>query len=159
MAFYTYEANDIQGNSLSMEKYKGNVVLIVNTATKCGFAGQFKALEAIHQDYKKQGVEVLGFPCNQFNHQEPGDADEIVQTCTINFGVTFPLFDKIDVNGNSAHPLYKWLVKQKSGVLSRKIKWNFTKFLIDQEGNVVKRFAPNTKPDKIRPHIDALLDT
>ncbi|RKL67877.1 glutathione peroxidase [Salipaludibacillus neizhouensis] len=145
------------GDEISLEPYKGNVLVIVNTATKCGLAPQFKELEALHQKYKDQGVSVLGFPSNQFMNQEPVEDDKMEEACEINFGVTFPLFKKINVNGKDAHPLYKHLKAEQKGMLSSEIKWNFTKFLVDQQGNVVKRYSPQTSPIKIETEIDELL--
>jgi glutathione peroxidase len=150
MGFFQFEANKPGGKSVSMGEYKDKVVLVVNTATKCGLAGQFEGLEQLYQDYKSEGFVVLGFPSNQFKNQEPGDSESVEQTCKLNFGVTFPIFEKIDVNGPDAHPIFKYLKRQKSGLLSSKIKWNFTKFLIDRDGNVIKRFGPTKKPDKLR---------
>ncbi|TVP88788.1 MAG: glutathione peroxidase [Alkalicoccus sp.] len=152
---FTIEAPD--GKEVSMEDYRGKILLIVNTATKCGLAPQFKKLEALYQDYNGEGVEVLGFPSNQFMNQEPVADDEMTSTCELNFGVTFPLTKKIKVNGKDAHPLYKHLKSEQSGKLGSEIKWNFTKFLVDQEGNVVERYSPQTSPDNIRKDIDELL--
>ena len=157
MGFYDYEAKDIHGKTVKMSEYKGYVVLVVNTATKCGLAHQFELLESIYNDYKANNFIVLGFPSNQFLHQEPGTNEQVETTCKTNFGVTFPLFEKIHVNGENAHPLFKYLKDEKHGMFGRKLKWNFTKFLIDREGNVVKRFAPTTKPDSIRIHVANLL--
>lgn len=156
-SFYDFEALDIQGNSIKMSKFKGQPVLIVNTATKCGLAPQFEGLEDLHQKYKDQGFSVLGFPSNQFANQEPGDNQSITETCSINFGVTFPLFSKIIVNGKNTHPLFSYLKSQLGGVLTDDIKWNFTKFLIDRNGNPIKRFAPTTKPKEIEASIKKLL--
>lgn len=146
------------GKSLSLENYQGNVLLIVNTATECGLATQYKPLEKLYQEFKDDGFVVLGFPCNQFGDQEPVSDDEMVSTCEINFGVTFPLFKKIDVNGKDAHPLFDYLKKSLPGLLTNNIKWNFTKFLVDQEGNPVKRFAPTDHPSVIRRHVEKLLE-
>lgn len=150
MSLYRFEPNAINGQRVQLSDYRDQVVLIVNTATKCGLANQLSELETLYQDYKSEGFVVLGFPCDQFRNQELSDAKAIQETCSINFGVTFPLFEKIDVNGPSAHPLYKWLKKQKSGLLGPKIKWNYTKFLIDRDGKVIKRFGPSKQPDKMR---------
>ncbi len=155
--FYDFSAKSIQGQDISMSKYKGKVILIVNTASKCGFTPQLNGLEKLYETYKKNGLEVLGFPCNQFGGQEPGTEKDIQQGCMINYGVTFQMFSKIDVNGENAHPLFKYLKSQKKGLLGAKIKWNFTKFLIDQNGKVVKRFASTTKPESIEKHIKNLL--
>lgn len=157
MTIYDYNVTDSKHNEYSLSKYEGQVVLIVNTASKCGLAGQFDGLEALYQKYKDQGLVVLGFPCNQFANQEPGDASEAEQTCRLNYGVTFPMHEIIDVNGDNAHELFKYLKKQQSGMLSSAIKWNFTKFLIDRNGNVVKRFSPQTKPEKLESSIEDLL--
>ena len=141
-----------------MAKYKGKVMLIVNTASECGFTPQYKGLEALHETYGKRGLAVLGFPCNQFGAQEPGDEKSIAEFCERNFGVTFPLFSKIDVNGDNADPLFVYLKKEKPGLLgSEKIKWNFTKFLVDATGNVVERYAPNTEPKELTGAIEKLL--
>jgi len=140
-----------------MSDYKGQVLLIVNTASKCGFTPQYKGLQALYDKYREQGFTVLGFPCNQFMGQEPGGSDEISSFCEINFGVNFPLFDKIDVKGSNQHPLFKYLTSQQKGMLTSAVKWNFTKFLVDREGNVVGRFAPTTEPEKIDAEIQALL--
>ena len=156
--FYGFTAKSIQGNDISMSKYKGKVVLVVNTASKCGFTPQFEGLEKLYEKYKDRGVEILGFPCNQFGGQEPGTASDIQEGCMINYGVTFQMFDKVDVNGDDAHPLYKFLKSQKKGLLGSNIKWNFTKFLIDQHGNVVKRFASTKKPESIEKYIVDLIE-
>jgi glutathione peroxidase len=155
--FYDFSAKSIQGEDISMLKYKGKVVLVVNTASKCGFTPQLKGLEKLYENFHKQGLEVLGFPCNQFGGQEPGSEKDIQQSCMINYGVTFQMFSKVDVNGDNAHPLFKYLKSQKKGFLGSKIKWNFTKFLIDQQGHVVKRFASTTKPESIEKYIKNLL--
>lgn len=140
-----------------MEKYKGNVLLIVNTASKCGFTKQYAGLQALYEKYKDQGLEILAFPCNQFGHQEPGDDAAIKNFCTDTFGVTFPVMAKIEVNGEGAHPLYKELKKAQGGLLGNEIKWNFTKFLVDREGRVVDRFAPQKEPRALEEKIKALL--
>lgn len=132
-------------------------MLIVNTASQCGFTPQYDGLESVYKEYVDRGLVVLGFPSDQFGHQEPGDEAQIQEFCKVRFGVTFPLFAKVDVNGSDAHPLYKWLRSQQSGLLGDKIKWNFTKFLLDREGNVVKRYASTTKPEKITGDIEKLL--
>jgi glutathione peroxidase len=150
MGFFQFEANKPNKEPLSMGEYKDKVILVVNTATKCGLAGQFEGLEQLYQDYKSEGFVVLGFPSNQFKNQEPDDSESVEQTCKLNFGVTFPLFEKIEVNGPNAHPIFKYLKNQKPGLLGANIKWNFTKFLIDRDGKVIKRFAPTKKPDKLR---------
>ncbi|MFP4077771.1 MAG: glutathione peroxidase [Bacillota bacterium] len=150
MGFYEFEATRPDGERVSLENYKDKVVLVVNTATKCGFANQFEGLEQLYQDYKSEGFVVLGFPSNQFKNQEPDDSETVEQTCKLNFGVTFPIFEKVDVKGPDAHPLFKWLTRNKPGLLGSAIKWNFTKFLIDRDGKVVKRFGPARKPDAMR---------
>jgi len=152
--FYNFEAKSLQGKDIKMEAYKGKTVLIVNTASKCGLTPQYEGLEALYQKYKGKGLVILGFPSNQFANQEPGDEKSIEQGCVINYGVSFPMFSIIDVNGDNAHPLYKYLKQELKGTLGNKIKWNFTKFLIDAEGNPVKRFAPTTKPEKIDAYLE-----
>lgn len=137
--------------------YYGQVLLVVNTATKCGLATQFKALQQIHERYEDSGFTVLGFPSNQFGEQEPGDDLEVLRTCREELNVTFPIFAKVNVNGDDAHPLFKWLVSETKGLLSSKIKWNFTKFLVDRNGRVVKRFSPTTKPEQIVSDIERLI--
>ncbi len=157
-AVYDCQARLLQGDVISLENYKGSVLLVVNTASKCGFTPQYKGLEALYQQYKERGFEVLGFPCNQFGKQEPGSADEIGQFCELNFGVTFPLFAKVDVNGVDADPLFTLLKAQAPGVFgTQSIKWNFTKFLVDRNGVVVRRFAPTEKPESLVAAIEALL--
>ena len=146
------------GTPASLEAYRGKVLLIVNTASKCGFTPQYEGLEALHRDYAARGFEVLAFPCNQFGGQEPGDAAEIANFCSLTYDVTFPVFAKVDVNGGAADPLFERLKADAPGVLgSRAIKWNFTKFLVDREGRVVDRYAPTTKPADIRADIEKLL--
>lgn len=157
MGFYDYEAMDIDGNNVSMQDYEGKVVLVVNTASKCGYTPQFEGLEQLYKDYKDRGFEVLGFPCNQFGGQDPGSDEEILGFCELNYGVTFKMFSKVKVNGKDAHPLWVYLKEAQGGVLGDRIKWNFTKFLIDREGNVIERFASATKPEEIRGDIEALL--
>jgi glutathione peroxidase len=155
---YDFAVNDIHGKPQKFEHYKDKVLLIVNTASKCGFTPQYKGLEALHKKMHARGLEVLGFPCNQFGAQEPGDAKEIESFCEINYGVSFPLFAKIDVNGADAAPLYRYLKKEAPGLLgSEAIKWNFTKFLVDRKGNVVERYAPNVEPEAIAGDIEKLL--
>lgn len=156
--FYQFEAKSLQGKTVKMEAYKGKTVLVVNTASKCGLTPQFEGLEELYKKYQDKGLVILGFPCNQFANQEPGDEKSISEGCMINYGVTFPMFSKIDVNGDSAHPLYKYLKSELGGILGSKIKWNFTKFLIDAEGNSVKRFAPTTKPEKIEKYLEKVFD-
>ncbi len=155
---YEMSAERLQGGSQALADYAGKVMLIVNTASKCGFTPQYEGLEALYQRYQQRGLVVLGFPCNQFGEQEPGTADEIASFCQMNYGVTFPMFTRIDVNGEQAHPLYKHLKQSARGLLgSEGIKWNFTKFLVDRDGQVVERFAPTTPPDAIAKDIEALL--
>ncbi|MDO5291584.1 MAG: glutathione peroxidase [bacterium] len=157
MAFYDYSAVKMNGQEVKMEEYKGKVVMVVNTASKCGLTPQLEGLEELYKKYGDKGLVILGFPCNQFASQDPGDNKEISEFCLINYGVTFDMFQKIDVNGENAHPLYKFLKEQAKGTLGNKIKWNFTKFLIDTKGNVVKRYAPTTKPQSIEKEIEQLL--
>jgi glutathione peroxidase len=158
MSVYDYSVKNIRGEEVSMADYKDKVLLIVNTASKCGFTPQYTGLQKLHEDHAAEGFEVLGFPCNQFNHQEPGTEEDIASFCQLNHGVTFPLFAKIDVNGADAHPLYQHLTKEAPGLLgSKAVKWNFTKFLVDRNGKVLKRFAPTDTPEKIEAHIVKLL--
>ena len=146
------------GEDRSLADFKGKVLLVVNTASKCGFTPQFAGLEEMYEQYKEKGLEILGFPCNQFGKQDPGSNDEIMEFCQLNYGVSFPMFGKIEVNGDGADPLYKHLKKAAPGVLgSEGIKWNFTKFLIDSDGNVVRRYAPKDKPSAIAKDIESLL--
>lgn len=155
---YDFQVKDIQGNNVDLSRYKGEVTLIVNTASKCGFTKQYEGLETLQKDLHSRGFNVLAFPCNQFGKQEPGDAEEIQSFCKTNFNTTMPLFEKIDVNGVNAHPLYRYLKAEKPGLLgSEAIKWNFTKFLVNRDGKVVKRYAPKTTPEEIRADIDGLL--
>ena len=155
---YDFSATAIDGTERSLETFRGQALLIVNTASKCGFTGQYKGLEDLHRQFANQPFEVLGFPCNQFGQQEPGMADEIATFCSTNFDVSFPLFDKVEVNGPNRHPLYAWLTEQKKGFLgSKAIKWNFTKFLTDREGRVVARYAPQTEPSAIAADIEKLI--
>jgi glutathione peroxidase len=147
---YDFSARDIDGKEQSLDAWRGKTMLVVNVASKCGFTPQYKGLEALWRGHQDKGLVVLGFPCDQFGHQEPGDEAEIRNFCSTSYDVTFPMFAKIEVNGGNAHPLYQWMKKQAKGLLgSESIKWNFTKFLIDTEGNVVKRYAPNDTPEKI----------
>jgi len=159
MNVYDFTARTLSGQEKSLADFKGKVLLIVNTASKCGFTPQYKGLEALYEKYRARGFEVLGFPCNQFLHQEPAAGTEIQTFCERNFGVTFPLFEKIDVNGTNAHPLFQYLTKAAPGFFGlRAVKWNFTKFLIDTSGRAVKRYAPLTPPQKFEEDIEALLD-
>jgi glutathione peroxidase len=148
----------ITGDEVPLSKYAGNVLLIVNVASKCGFTKQYSGLQGLHEEFASQGLVVMGFPCNQFGHQEPGDDKDIQSFCTLNYGVSFPMFAKIEVNGPQADPLYQWLKNSRPGLLGTEaIKWNFTKFLVSRDGEVIKRFAPNTAPEDLRDNIkDAL---
>lgn len=140
-----------------MSEYKGKTIVVVNTASKCGFTPQYKGLEELYQKYKDQGLVILGFPCNQFGKQEPGKAQEIQEFCEINYGVTFPIFDKVDVNGSNTHPIFKYLKSNLGGFLGSSIKWNFTKFVIDKNGKPIKRFGPTTKPEDMESFVVSLL--
>jgi glutathione peroxidase len=155
--FYALSMNTPQGQPVSMSGYEGKVILVVNTATQCGLTPQFEGLEYLYQQYKDKGLVVLGFPCNQFGGQEPVSNENMQQTCRLNHGVTFPLFEKIDVNGPNTHPVFKLLRRSLGGLFGSRIKWNFTKFLIDAEGRPIKRFSPVTKPAAIEPYIRKLL--
>jgi glutathione peroxidase len=154
---YQYKVKLIDGKEISMKDYEGKVVLIVNTASKCGFTPQYQGLENLFKKFSPKGLVILGFPCNQFAGQEPGSAEEISKFCTLNYGVTFPMFSKIEVNGQNADPLYKYLKKALPGTLGNEIKWNFTKFLLDKKGKPFKRYAPATKPEEITNDIEKLL--
>ena len=154
MSFYDFKAKLNNGRLKKLSDYRGQVLLVVNTASQCGFTPQYKGLQELYAKYKDRGFAVLGFPCDQFGHQEPGDEEEIKSFCETNYGVEFPLFSKIEVNGGNADPLYKFLKSEKGGLLGDAIKWNFTKFLIDKEGNVVERYAPMTTPDHIAGDIE-----
>ena len=157
-SIYDFEALQINGQSVPLSQYRGKVLLIVNTASACGFTPQFGGLEELHKEYADRGLVVLGFPCNQFGAQDPGSNDEIASFCQLNYGVSFPMMAKIDVNGANASPLYQWLTAEAPGLLgSKAIKWNFTKFLISGDGAEVKRFAPTTKPEELTTEIEALL--
>lgn len=151
--FYDLEAESLQGERVKMSEFRGKTVLVVNTATKCGLAPQFDGLEELYQKYKDRDFVILGFPSNQFANQEPGNAESIEESCRINFGVTFPLFAKVDVNGANTHPIFKYLKNELRGLLGKRIKWNFTKFLIDEDGVPVKRFGPTEKPEKIEDYL------
>ncbi len=154
---YDFTVLNTAGKKRPLKEFEGKVLLIVNTASKCGFTPQFAGLEELYEKYKDQGLEVLGFPCNQFGKQDPGSNDEIQEFCQLNYGVSFPMFGKIEVNGSGADPLFKHLKDQAPGMLTKNIKWNFTKFLVDADGNVVKRYAPTVKPKDIEKDIEALL--
>jgi glutathione peroxidase len=154
---YDFTVLNAAGKERPLKEFEGKVLLIVNTASKCGFTPQFAGLEELYEKYKDKGLEVLGFPCNQFGKQDPGSNDEIQEFCQLNYGVSFPMFGKIEVNGSGADPLFKHLKSEAPGMLTKNIKWNFTKFLVDASGNVVKRYAPTVKPKDIEDDIEALL--
>ncbi len=156
-SIYQFSAKSLRGKEISMEDYRGKVVLIVNTASKCGFTPQFEGLENLYKKYSDQGLVILGFPCNQFANQEPGTEKEIAEGCLINYGVTFPMFSKVEVNGPGAHPVFLFLKKRLRGFFGGKVKWNFTKFLIGRDGIPVKRFSPSTRPENIADDIEKLL--
>jgi glutathione peroxidase len=155
---YDFQALSLEGQPVPLKEFAGKVLLIVNTASQCGLTPQYEGLEALYRHYRDRGLVILGFPCNQFGHQEPGTAVQIGSFCTKNYGVSFPMFEKIDVNGTATHPLYQWLKQNARGVLgSQRIKWNFTKFLLDRQGNTVGRYAPVKKPAQLAKDIEALL--
>jgi glutathione peroxidase len=154
---YDFTATSLAGEEIPLKRFEGQVLLIVNTASACGFTPQYKGLETLHEALAPRGFSVLGFPCNQFGSQEPGDARQIEQFCSTNYAITFPMFAKIDVNGNNTHPLYRYLKDAKSGLLGASIKWNFTKFLVDRTGKVVARHAPTTRPEGLTTEIEAHL--
>jgi glutathione peroxidase len=154
---HDFTAKSLAGEDVSLKQFEGKVLLIVNTASKCGFTPQYRGLEALHRELSPRGFAVLGFPCNQFGGQEPGDAHQIEEFCASKYDVSFPMFAKIDVNGSAAHPLYNYLKGEKSGLLGSAIKWNFTKFLVDRSGKVVARFAPTATPEGLKKDIEALL--
>ena len=157
-SIYQFECDDIKGRTIKMSEYQDKVLLIVNTASKCGFTPQYKGLEQLQKTFANRGFSVLGFPCNQFGKQEPGNADEIESFCDLNFKTSFPLFQKIDVNGDNAQPLFEFMKQKAPGILgSKAIKWNFTKFLINKNGEVIKRFAPKNKPENLITEIEELL--
>lgn len=156
--FYKLTAPNLQGEEVKMEIYRGKTVVVVNTASQCGFTPQLAGLEDLYEKYKDKGLVILGFPCNQFGNQEPGDEKSIAQGCVVNYGVTFPMFSKVDVNGEDAHPVFKYLKAELNGLLGKRIKWNFTKFVIDPTGKPVKRFAPITKPEKMEKYIKSLVE-
>ena len=157
-SIYDFTVNDIHGKPVKLDRYRGKALLVVNTASKCGFTPQYKGLEALYEKFHAKGLEILGFPCNQFGAQEPGSEEEIAQFCELNYGVTFPMFAKVDVNGARAAPLYKYLKAEQPGLLgSEAIKWNFTKFVVDRKGHVVHRYAPNDTPESIAGDIEAAL--
>jgi glutathione peroxidase len=155
---YSFSAQSLQGDTLALSRYAGHVLLVVNVASACGFTPQYQGLQALYNDYADRGFTILGFPCDQFGHQEPGNAEEIASFCATKYGIRFPMFEKIEVNGPTAHPLYKWLKSQKAGVMgSRSIKWNFTKFLVDSKGHVLRRYGSMAKPDALRRDIERAL--
>ncbi|HEY4434617.1 MAG TPA: glutathione peroxidase [Lelliottia sp.] len=158
-AFHQLTATSLRGQPIPMADYVGKLVLVVNTASQCGFTPQYAGLEMLYKKYASQGLVILGFPCNQFGKQEPGSAEDIAQTCHINYGVTFPMFEKVDVNGAAAHPVFRYLKEALPGVLGERIKWNFTKFLIERDGKPLKRFAPFTTPEKMEATILAALES
>ncbi|ASN07160.1 glutathione peroxidase [Virgibacillus necropolis] len=158
MTIYEYSAKTLMGEEKPLNDYQGKVVLIVNTASECGFTPQFEGLQELYDEYNKEGLEILGFPCNQFNNQDPGTDNEISDFCQRNYGVTFQMFSKVDVKGDDAHPLFQFLTKEAPGMLTKQIKWNFTKFLIDKNGKVINRFAPQTKPGSIKSDIEKVLN-
>ena len=160
LSIYDFAAKSISGTDIALSQFKGQVMLIVNTASKCGFTPQFGGLEALHKTYASKGLAVLGFPCNQFGSQDPGADGEIAEFCQVNYGVSFPMMGKINVNGPAAHPLYKWLSAEAPGLLgSKSIKWNFTKFLVGKDGQVIKRYAPTHKPADLAKDVEAALAT
>ncbi|KDM90249.1 glutathione peroxidase [Photobacterium galatheae] len=156
--FYDFSANTLKGETQPMHAFEGKVVLVVNTASQCGFTPQYQGLQALHEKYSAQGLVILGFPCNQFGQQEPGSGDEISEFCELNYGVGFPMFEKIDVNGPQRHPMFAYLTETLPGLFGKKIKWNFTKFLISRDGKPIKRYAPITKPEALEADIQAALD-
>ena len=158
MNIYDYVVKDAQDNEVKMKDYEGKVLLIVNTATGCGFTPQYDGLQDLYEKYQKKGFEILDFPCNQFGHQAPGSEEEIGSFCQSRYGITFKLFKKIEVNGENEEPLFGYLKSQKGGIMGKNIKWNFTKFLVDRKGNVIDRFAPTTEPKKIEEKIEELLN-
>lgn len=159
MSIYDFKAKSLDGKEISLSQYKGDVVLIVNTASQCGFTPQYKGLEDLNKKYAAQGLKVLGFPCNQFGEQEPGDSNQIGAFCQKNYGVDFQMFEKVDVNGANAHPLYKYLTSSAPGIMGTEaIKWNFTKFLVDRQGKVVKRYASNVEPKDMASDIEKQLE-
>ena len=156
-SFYSFTARSLQGKEISMDNYRGKVILVVNTASKCGLTPQYEGLEKLYKKYKDRGLVILGFPCNQFGEQEPGSDKEISEGCLINYGVSFPMFSKIEVNGENAHPVYKFLKSKLPGIFGSKIRWNFTKFFVNTDGVPVKRYAPAKKPEKLLSYIEKLL--
>lgn len=157
MSVYDFTVKDMQNNPVSLNQYEGKALLIVNTATGCGFTPQYEGLEKLYQDYQNQGFVILDFPCNQFGHQAPGSIEDIHNFCTMKYDTTFPQFAKIDVNGKNADPLYNYLKQEEHGILGKDIKWNFTKFLVNKQGEVIKRYAPQAEPEKIAGDIEKIL--
>ncbi|NAW66942.1 redoxin domain-containing protein [Photobacterium halotolerans] len=157
-AFYDFSVTSLQGEVLPLSTYKGKVVLVVNTASKCGFTPQYQGLQSLYQTYREQGLVILGFPCNQFGQQEPGNSEAISEFCEINYGVDFPMFEKVDVKGATSHPLFVYLTDALPGLLGKNIKWNFTKFLIGRDGRPIKRYAPLTKPEALEADIKAAIN-
>ena len=155
--FYSFDVVTLSGQNIQLEAYKGKVLLVVNTASKCGLTPQYEGLQELYNEHQGQGLEILGFPCNQFGKQEPGSEEQISEFCELNYGVSFPMFGKIDVNGQGAHPVFEYLKSELPGTLGKKVKWNFTKFLIGKDGQPIKRFAPTTKPADIKKHIEKAL--
>ncbi len=155
--FYRFYVRTLRGEEVALSRYAGNTVLVVNTASKCGLTPQYEGLETLYRKYSAEGLVVLGFPCNQFGNQEPGDASAIEGGCLVNYGVRFPMFDKIDVKGPNAHPLFRWLTDELPGILGRDVRWNFTKFLVGQDGTPLRRFAPLTRPAKLETSIRKVL--
>ncbi|WP_409252435.1 glutathione peroxidase [Bacillus sp. SCS-153A] len=156
-SIYDFSALKPNGEEVALSEFKGKAMVIVNTASKCGFTPQFEELQSLYEEYKEKGVTVLGFPSDQFMNQEFDNDNEIMEFCQINYGVSFPMFSKIEVKGEGAHPLFKYLIKEKKGLMTSEVKWNFTKFLVDQEGNVIKRYAPQTSPAKIKEDLEKIL--
>lgn len=156
-AFHDFSATSLTGETIPFSRYRGQVVLIVNTASRCGFTPQYRGLEELYQLYRQAGLVVLGFPCNQFGGQEPGDATAIQKTCSLDYGVTFPMFAKVDVKGPHAHPLFPWLTARLPGLLGRDIKWNFTKFLVGRDGTPLRRYAPLTRPSRLKAGVHAAI--
>ncbi|MCX2745531.1 glutathione peroxidase [Mangrovivirga sp. M17] len=156
-SFYELEAENINGQKVSMSEFEGKAVVVVNTASKCGLTPQYEGLEKLYEKYKDNGLVILGFPCNQFAGQEPGNENDIQEFCQLNYGVSFPMFSKVDVNGSGTHPVFKYLKSELGGFLGSKIKWNFTKFVIDKNGKPIKRFSPTTKPEKMEATIKSVL--
>ncbi|MGD6805225.1 glutathione peroxidase [Rossellomorea vietnamensis] len=156
-SIYDFDAVKPNGDEVSLSEFKGEAMVIVNTASKCGFTPQFEELQSLYEEFKDKGFTVLGFPSDQFMNQEFDNNDDIMEFCKVNYGVSFPMFSKVDVKGKGAHPLFKYLIKEKKGLMTSEVKWNFTKFLVDREGNVVNRYAPQTSPKKIKEDLEKIL--